>query len=103
MAVMKKVNSSNRSGFEALLRVYRETDLSQEKGRVLGSQISPTLHKNIRLHQCSHSDSFSLSLKCTGSLTSSPDPDIVLEALNFLLSSEVSVHVTGSGLFNVSV
>ncbi|KMZ61536.1 aminopeptidase M1 [Zostera marina] len=59
VAVMQTDNSSNSSGFDSLLRVYRETDLSQEKGRVL----------------CS--------------LTSCPDPDIVLKALNFSLCSEV--------------
>lgn len=35
MAVMQTVNASNRSGYEALLRIYRETDLSQEKTRIL--------------------------------------------------------------------
>ncbi|KAL0013197.1 hypothetical protein SO802_000266 [Lithocarpus litseifolius] len=59
VAVMRKVSTSNKFGYESLLRVYRETDLSQEKTRVLSS------------------------------LTSSPDPNIILEALNFLLSSEV--------------
>ncbi|KAA8546229.1 hypothetical protein F0562_003032 [Nyssa sinensis] len=58
-AVMKNVCRSNKSGFESLLRVYRETDLSQEKTRILSS------------------------------LASCPDPDIILEVLNFLLSSEV--------------
>lgn len=37
VAVMQRVNKSDRSGFEALLRVYRETDLSQEKTRVLSN------------------------------------------------------------------
>ncbi|KAE8100062.1 hypothetical protein FH972_017991 [Carpinus fangiana] len=60
VAVMQRVTSSNRLGYESLLRVYRETDLSQEKIRVLTS------------------------------LASSPDPKIILEAVNFLLSSEVS-------------
>ncbi|XP_043718554.1 aminopeptidase M1 [Telopea speciosissima] len=59
VSVMQNVSMSNRSGFESLLRVYRETDLSQEKGRILNS------------------------------LASCPDPAIVLEELNFLLSSEV--------------
>ncbi|XVE97720.1 hypothetical protein REPUB_Repub03eG0043000 [Reevesia pubescens] len=59
VAVMQKVNSSNRDGFESLLRVYRETDLSQEKTRILGS------------------------------LGSCLDQGIVLEVLNFALSSEV--------------
>ncbi|KAL2931478.1 Aminopeptidase M1, partial [Bienertia sinuspersici] len=57
--VMQKVNASNRSHYEALLKVYRETDLSQEKGRIIRS------------------------------LASCPDPDIVLEVLNFLLFPEV--------------
>lgn len=59
VAVMQRVNKSDRSGFEALLRVYRETDLSQEKTRILGA------------------------------LASCRDPEIILEVLNFLLSSEV--------------
>ncbi|RVW52472.1 Aminopeptidase M1 [Vitis vinifera] len=59
VAVMQNVTTSNRSGYESLLRVYRETDLSQEKTRILGS------------------------------LASCPDPNIVLEVLNFVLSSEV--------------
>ncbi|KAK4388721.1 Aminopeptidase M1 [Sesamum angolense] len=37
VAVMQNVNKSNRSSYDSLLRVYRETDLSQEKTRILGS------------------------------------------------------------------
>lgn len=59
VAVMQTVNASNRSGYESLLRIYRESDLSQEKTRILSS------------------------------LASCPDPNIILEVLNFLLSSEV--------------
>lgn len=59
VAVMKKVTASDRSGFDSLLKVYRETDLSQEKTRILGA-----------LGSCS-------------------DPDIILEVLNFLLTPEV--------------
>ncbi|XP_058786017.1 aminopeptidase M1-like [Vicia villosa] len=59
VAVMRRTTKSNRSGYESLLEVYRETDLSQEKTRILGS------------------------------LSSSSDPDLILEALNFMLSSEV--------------
>ncbi|KAK8697108.1 hypothetical protein V6N13_113265 [Hibiscus sabdariffa] len=59
VAVMQAVTSSSRIGFESLLRVYRETDLSQEKIRILGS------------------------------LSSCPDPAIVLEVLKFSLSPEV--------------
>lgn len=36
VAVMQSVSKSNRSGYESLLKVYRETDLSQEKTRILG-------------------------------------------------------------------
>ncbi|KAF2287052.1 hypothetical protein GH714_037206 [Hevea brasiliensis] len=59
MAVMQRVSTSNRSGFEYLLRFYGETDLSQERTRILSS------------------------------LASCPDPNIVLEVLNFVSSSEV--------------
>ncbi|XP_071721787.1 aminopeptidase M1 [Rutidosis leptorrhynchoides] len=59
VAVMKSVTASNRSGFDSLLKVHRETDLSQEKTRILGA-----------LGSCS-------------------DPDIILEVLNFLLTPEV--------------
>ncbi|XP_075641384.1 aminopeptidase M1-like isoform X2 [Castanea sativa] len=59
VAVMRRVSTSNKLAFESLLRLYKETDLSQEKTRILSS------------------------------LASSPDPNIILEVLNFLLSSEV--------------
>ncbi|XP_065849192.1 aminopeptidase M1 [Euphorbia lathyris] len=59
VAVMRKASASDRAGYESLLRLYRDTDLSQEKTRILGS------------------------------LGSCPDPNIVLEVLNFVLSSEV--------------
>ncbi|XP_020203865.1 aminopeptidase M1 [Cajanus cajan] len=59
VAVMHRASKSNRVGYDSLLKVYRETDLSQEKTRILGS------------------------------LASSRDPDLILEALNFMLSSEV--------------
>ncbi|KAM1021901.1 hypothetical protein ACFX2J_042737 [Malus domestica] len=59
VAVMQRTSVSNRSGYESLLRVYRESDLSQEKTRILGS------------------------------LASCPDPNITLEVLNFILTPEV--------------
>nr|POE71726.1 aminopeptidase m1 [Quercus suber] len=68
VAVMRRVSTSNRFGYESLLRVYRETNLSQEKARILSS------------------------------LTSSPDSNITLEALNFLLSSEVRTQDAVLGL-----
>ncbi|XP_047972528.1 aminopeptidase M1 [Salvia hispanica] len=59
VAVMQGVNKSNRSGYDSLLKIYRETDLSQEKTRILGS------------------------------LGTCRDPEIIQEFLDFLLSSEV--------------
>ncbi|KAH7523844.1 hypothetical protein FEM48_Zijuj06G0055200 [Ziziphus jujuba var. spinosa] len=59
VAVMQKVSVSNRWGYDSLLRVYRESDLSQEKTRILSS------------------------------LATCPDPNIILEFHNFLLTSEV--------------
>ncbi|MCL7043757.1 hypothetical protein MKW94_002413, partial [Papaver nudicaule] len=59
VAVMQTVTTSNRWGYDTLLKIYRETDLVHEKARILGS------------------------------LASCPDPGIVLDVLNFLLSSEV--------------
>ncbi|CAL9102193.1 unnamed protein product [Musa textilis] len=72
VAVMQTVNSSNKLGYESLLRVYRETDLSQEKGRILSA------------------------------LASCPDPAVVLDALNFLLSSEVRNQDAVNGLAGIS-
>ncbi|CAD6265537.1 unnamed protein product [Miscanthus lutarioriparius] len=59
LAVMRTVSTSSRSGYDALLKIYREASEPQEKSRVLGS------------------------------LSSSPDKDIVLEALNFMFTDEV--------------
>uniref|UniRef100_A0A0C9QQX2 Aminopeptidase n=1 Tax=Wollemia nobilis TaxID=56998 RepID=A0A0C9QQX2_9CONI len=59
ISVMQNVTSSDRSGYKSLLRIYTQTNLSQEKVRILSS------------------------------LASSPDPSIVREALDFSLSSEV--------------
>uniref|UniRef100_A0A0E0LUN5 Aminopeptidase n=1 Tax=Oryza punctata TaxID=4537 RepID=A0A0E0LUN5_ORYPU len=59
LAVMRTVTTSNRAGYDALLKIYRETAEAQEKSRILGS------------------------------LSSCPDKDIVLEALSFMLTDEV--------------
>ena len=56
---MQNVTTSDKSGYESLLRIFREADLSQEKIHILGS------------------------------IASSPDPSVVREALDFSLSSEV--------------
>lgn len=37
VAVVSSASKSDRSSYDALLRVYRETDLSQEKTRILGT------------------------------------------------------------------
>ncbi|AQK70568.1 Aminopeptidase M1 [Zea mays] len=39
VALMQTVSKSNKTGYESLLRIYRETDLSQEKVRVLGKSM----------------------------------------------------------------
>uniref|UniRef100_A0ACD5ZVG0 Uncharacterized protein n=2 Tax=Avena sativa TaxID=4498 RepID=A0ACD5ZVG0_AVESA len=59
LAVMRTVSTSSRAGYDALLKIYRETSEAQEKSRILGS------------------------------LSSCPDKDIVVEALNFMLTDEV--------------
>lgn len=58
-AVMRKASSADRGGYDALLQVYREASISQERIRVLTN------------------------------LASSPDPVLVKEALDFSITSEV--------------
>lgn len=72
IAVMQSVNSTNKSGYENILKVYRETDLSQEKTRILSS------------------------------LASSTDPEVVRDSLNFLLTPEVRNQDVIFGLAGVS-
>ncbi|KAK9101455.1 hypothetical protein Scep_024885 [Stephania cephalantha] len=72
VAVMQTVSSSDKWGYESLLRIYRESDLGQEKTRILSS------------------------------LTSCPDPAIVREGLDFLLSSEVRSQDAVFGVAAVS-
>lgn len=36
-AVMQSVKSSDKTGYESLLKIYRETDVSQERTRVLSN------------------------------------------------------------------
>ncbi|KAJ7560287.1 hypothetical protein O6H91_04G121900 [Diphasiastrum complanatum] len=61
-AAMLDANGSDKSSYQALLKIYRETDLSHEKVRILVS------------------------------LAASTDPNLVREALDFSLSSEVRSH-----------
>ncbi|KAL0679773.1 hypothetical protein Bca4012_007754 [Brassica carinata] len=72
VAVMQRANKSDKSGYESLLRVYRETEMSEEKTRILGS------------------------LACC------PDPSIVQDVLNFVLSDEVRNQDALYGLYGVS-
>eukprot|EP00249_Psilotum_nudum_P022536 c28554_g1_i1 orf=366-3035(+) len=58
-AVMQNTTALNRTGYESLLKIYKETDLSQERVRILSK------------------------------LASSSDPALVCEALDFCLCSEV--------------
>ncbi|XP_020181080.1 aminopeptidase M1-B [Aegilops tauschii subsp. strangulata] len=59
LAVMRTVSTSNRTGYDVLLKIYKETSEAQEKSRILGS------------------------------LSSCPDKDIVVQALNLMLTDEV--------------
>ncbi|KAM2061206.1 hypothetical protein ACFX1T_046303 [Malus domestica] len=72
IAVMRNASSSNREGFESLLNFYREANTVQEKERILRF------------------------------LASSPDPDTILEVLNFFLSEEVRDQDIIYGLFGIS-
>ncbi|KAH7653497.1 Peptidase M1 alanine aminopeptidase/leukotriene A4 hydrolase protein [Dioscorea alata] len=72
-AVMRSANTGDKHGLESLLKLYRETDVAQEKERILSA------------------------------LASSPDPDIVDEALNFLLSSEIRDQDIIYGLRGISL
>lgn len=73
IAVMRNASISNRKDFESLLNVYREANTVQEKERILRF------------------------------LASSPDPDTVLEVLNFFLSDEVRDQDIIYGLFGISL
>ncbi|KAK3220437.1 hypothetical protein Dsin_014407 [Dipteronia sinensis] len=72
---MRNSSTTNRNGFESLLKFYRdrEVDAMQEKERILQS------------------------------LALSPDPDIVLEVLNFLVSDEVRDQDISYGLVGLSL
>lgn len=97
---MQTVNASNRSRYEALIKVYKETDLSQEKGRIIGKKRKTYMIWLFWVYYyCSVKwlcflnffPFFFFGGWFIGSLASCPDPDIVLEVLNFLLSSDVSL------------
>ena len=85
VAVMQRASKSNRSGYESLLKVYKEADLSQEKTRILGNEMSCMRAYHTFFWVC-----ILIFSMIVGSLASSRDPDLILEALNFMLSSEVT-------------
>ncbi|XP_024545712.1 aminopeptidase M1 isoform X1 [Selaginella moellendorffii] len=58
-AVMRSVTAADKSGYDALLQIYRETDLGQERTRILSC------------------------------LAASSDTEVVREALNLILTDEV--------------
>ncbi|TVU33087.1 hypothetical protein EJB05_24872 [Eragrostis curvula] len=47
VALMQTVNKSNKAGYESLLKIYRESDLSQEKVRSLGSCPDPDVVREV--------------------------------------------------------
>ncbi|GAV84937.1 Peptidase_M1 domain-containing protein/DUF3358 domain-containing protein [Cephalotus follicularis] len=73
VAVMRNASHTNRKGFESLLSLYRESDSVQEKEHILRH------------------------------IASCPDPDIVLEVLNFLVSDEVRDQDIIYGLYGISI
>ncbi|XP_038707598.1 aminopeptidase M1-like isoform X2 [Tripterygium wilfordii] len=72
IAIMRNCSTSNRSGLDSLLKIYREVDTVQEKERVLRY------------------------------LASCPDPNIGVEVLNFLVSDEVRDQDIIYGLAGIS-
>ncbi|KAK3013476.1 hypothetical protein RJ639_009784 [Escallonia herrerae] len=73
ISVMSHTSTTNRNGFESLLMEYREADAMQEKIRILRS------------------------------MASCPDPIIVLEVLNFMMSEEVRDQDVIYGLAGISL
>nr|XP_011467403.1 PREDICTED: aminopeptidase M1-like [Fragaria vesca subsp. vesca] len=73
IAVMRNASSSHKEGFEALLNVYREAGTVQEKERILRY------------------------------FASSPDPDTVVNVLNFFLCDEVRDQDIVFGLCGISL
>ncbi|KAK2965607.1 hypothetical protein RJ640_008448 [Escallonia rubra] len=73
ISVMSHTSTTNRNGFESLLMEYREADAVQEKTRILRS------------------------------MASCPDPIIVLEVLNLMMSEEVRDQDVIYGLAGISL
>ncbi|TXG68459.1 hypothetical protein EZV62_003394 [Acer yangbiense] len=84
IAVMRNSSTTNRNGFEALLKLYREVDGMQERTDFTFYAICFDITQNI----------------C---LASPPDPDIVVEVLNFLVSDEVRHQDIIYGLVGLSL
>lgn len=73
IAIMRNASTTNRNGFESLLKILREADTVHEKERVLGC------------------------------IASCPDSEIVLEVLNLLVSDEVRDQDIIYGLRGISL
>lgn len=73
IAIMRNASTTNRNGFESLLKILREADTVHEKERVLGC------------------------------IASCPDSEIVLEVLNLLVSDEVRDQDIIYGLGGISL
>ncbi|KAJ7951558.1 Aminopeptidase [Quillaja saponaria] len=73
IAVMKNTSTNDKTGLESLLKFYRETDVVQERERIL---------------------------RC---IASSSDPNLVVEVLNFLISVEVREQDVIYGLVGISL
>ncbi|KAK1651330.1 hypothetical protein QYE76_069135 [Lolium multiflorum] len=73
LAVMQNVSSSNRSGYDALRKVYSESAEGEERFTVLGI------------------------------LSSCRDKDIVLESLNLIFANEVRIQDTYTALRGVQI
>uniref|UniRef100_A0A0E0M0C7 Aminopeptidase n=1 Tax=Oryza punctata TaxID=4537 RepID=A0A0E0M0C7_ORYPU len=87
LSVMHNVSSTNRSGYDALLKVYRESAEGEEKLHVLGSYLLSHLVLTMLADILGYSEgSVSLSV---GTLSSCQDKDIVLESLNLIFTDEV--------------
>jgi puromycin-sensitive aminopeptidase len=93
IAVMGTVSTSSRSGNDAVLKIYREASEPQEKSRVLGLctlfDFPARQQHSFLFHHVGYPEN-NVSL-FPGSLSSSPDEDIVLEALNFMFTDEVNL------------
>jgi hypothetical protein len=86
---MQNVSSSNRSGYNALRKVYRESAEGEERLHVLGV-LAFNHVKLADIFGCSESTFFK---SFVGILSSCRDKGIVLESLNLIFTNEVSAKI----------